>query len=119
MPSILLTVRPFERPFFLMYTQSALKTAGRLALPEMPVTFARAEDSVTGLKSPLPAFFALAAFFLPAAIDALLLCWPFLRLPPGYFTIFFFFFFAFFFFFFFFFLGFLAFLAFFFFFFFF
>merc|ERR1712094_60239 len=37
---------------------------------------------VTGLKMPLPDFFCLAAFLLPAAIDALLLCWPLRRLPP-------------------------------------
>merc|ERR1712057_78420 len=82
----------------------------------MPVTFDRAAESVTGLKMPLPDFFCLAAFFLPAAIDALLLCWPFARLPFGprraffffFFLRFFFFFFAFFFFFFFFFGFFLA-----------
>merc|ERR1712196_356709 len=83
----------------------------------MPVTFDRAAESATGLKMPLPAFFIFAAAFFPPAILPLLLCWPFLRLPPGYFTtfFFFFFFFAFFFFFFFFFFGFfaLAFLAFF------
>merc|ERR1719353_2685000 len=112
MPSILPTVRPLLMPFFLMWTQSALNTWPRVVLPEMPVTFARAEDTVTGLKMPLPAFFSLAAFFLPAAIDALLLCWPLRRLPPTKRTFFAFFFFRFFFFFFFFF-GFLAFFAFF------
>merc|ERR1719449_443084 len=118
-PSILPTVRPLLRPFFLMWTQSALNTWPRVVLPEMPVTFARAEDTVTGLKMPLPAFFSLAAFFLPAAIAALLLCWPLRRLPPGkrtffafFFFRFFFFFFAFFFFFFFLAFGFFAFFAF-------
>merc|ERR1712196_665063 len=61
----------------------------------MPVTFDRAAESVTGLKMPLPAFFIFAAAFFPPAILPLLLCWPFLRLPPGYFTTFFFFFFFF------------------------
>merc|ERR1712196_321367 len=64
----------------------------------MPVTFDRAAESATGLKMPLPAFFIFAAAFFPPAILPLLLCWPFLRLPPGYFTTFFFFFFFFFFF---------------------
>merc|ERR1719271_304915 len=75
--------------------------------------------TVRPLLMPLPDFFCLAAFRLPAAIDALLLCWPLRRLPPTkrtffafFFLRFFFFFFAFFFFFFFFF-GFLAFFAFF------
>merc|ERR1711939_676899 len=116
MPSILPTVRPLLRPFFLMWTQSALNTWSRVVLPEMPVTFARAEDTVTGLKMPLPAFFILAAVFLPAATIPLLLCWPFARLPFGprrdffffFFFRFFFFFFAAFFFFFFFFFGFFA-----------
>merc|ERR1719353_421632 len=119
MPSILPTVRPLLMPFFLMWTQSALNTWPRVVLPEMPVTFARAEDTVTGLKMPLPAFFSLAAFFLPAAIATLLLCWPLRRLPPGkrtffafFFFRFFFFFFAFFFFFFFLAFGFFAFFAF-------
>merc|ERR1719353_2229124 len=119
MPSILPTVRPLLMPFFLMWTQSALNTWPRVVLPEMPVTFARAEDTVTGLKMALPAFFSLAAFFLPAAIAALLLCWPLRRLPPGkrtffafFFFRFFFFFFAFFFFFFFLAFGFFAFFAF-------
>merc|ERR1719504_613738 len=117
-PSILPTLRPLFRPFFLMCTHSALNTWPRVVLPLMPVTFDRAAESVTGLKMPLPDFFCLAAFFLPAAIDALLLCWPLRRLPPTkrtffafFFFRFFFFFFAFFFFFFFF--GFLAFFAFF------
>ena len=33
-------------------------------------------------RNPPGAFFCLAAFRLPAAIDALLLCWPLRRLPP-------------------------------------
>merc|ERR1739848_118872 len=115
-PSILPTLRPLFSPFFLMYAQSALVIARRLALPLMPVTFARAADCVTGLKRPTPFFFMAAALFLPAAFMALLFGACFTRWPPGYrsfFAFFFllFFFFAFFFFFFFLALGFLAFLA--------
>merc|ERR1711959_572666 len=116
-PSILPTLRPLFSPFFLMYAHTALVIATRLALPLMPVTFARAADCDTGLKRPEPFFFMAAALFLPAAFMALLLCWPLRRLPPGkrtffafFFLRFFFFFLAFFFFFFFFFFGFLAFL---------
>merc|ERR1739848_895287 len=112
-PSILPTLRPLFSPFFLMYAQSALVIARRLALPLMPVTFARAADCVTGLKRP-------TALFLPAALFFLLFGACFTRWPPGYrsffaffFLRFFFFFFAFFFFFFFLAFGFLAFLAFF------
>merc|ERR1719456_1867450 len=79
---------------------------------------ARSAEHVHFLKRPTPFAFCFAAFRLPAAIAALLLWWPFGRLPPGKRTFFAFFFFRFFFFFlaffFFFFLalGFLAFLAF-------
>merc|ERR550514_1145213 len=68
----------------------------------MPVTAERAAEHDTGLKMAAPFFFA-------AAQTALLLCWPFRRLPPTKRTFFAFFFFRFFFFFF----GFLAFFAFF------
>merc|ERR1711959_123318 len=104
-PSILPTLRPLFSPFFLMYAHTALVIATRLALPLMPVTFARAADCDTGLKRPEPFFFMAAALFLPAAFMALLLCWPSRRLPPGKRTFFAFFFFGF--------LAFLAFLAFF------
>ena len=53
--------------FFLMNAHNALVIARRLALPLMPVTFARAADCVTGLKRPTPFFFMAAALFLPAA----------------------------------------------------
>merc|ERR1711959_197957 len=94
-----------------MYAHTALVIATRLALPLMPVTFARAADCDTGLKRPAPFFFMAAALFLPAALFFLLFGACFTRLPPGYRSFFAFFFLAFFFFFFFF--GFLAFLAFF------
>ena len=60
--------------FYLVETLFTEYLAGTLFASLFRVSFGRG------------AFFALAAFFLPAAIDALLLCWPFLRLPPGYFT---------------------------------
>merc|ERR1712167_151912 len=90
-------VRPLLSLFFLMYPQSAFVTSTRdiLALPQ---TAARSADSVLVAKSPTPFFFIAAALFLPAAFIALLLWLPFGRLPPGYFTTFFFFFFFFFFF---------------------
>ena len=53
--------------FFLMYAHTALVIAKRVALPVMPVTFARAAEHDTGLKRPLPAFFMAAARALPAA----------------------------------------------------
>ena len=53
--------------FFLMYAHTALVIVPRVALPLMPVTFARAADCVTGLKRPTPFFFMAAALFLPAA----------------------------------------------------
>merc|ERR1712072_1237345 len=80
----------------------------------MPVTAERAAETVTGLKMPMPFFFAAAAVFLQAATRDLNLCWPFFFLPPtkrAFLT--FFFLRRFFFFFFFFFFGFLAFFAFF------
>merc|ERR1719248_446147 len=82
---------------FLMYAQMAFTASGRdiLFLPQIA---ARSAESVLVAKSPMPFFFCAAASFLPAAIDALLLCTPFGRLPPGYLTTFFFFFFFFFFF---------------------
>merc|ERR1719386_213580 len=73
---------------------------------------ARSEEHVHFLKMPVPFAFAFAAFRLPAAIAALLLWWPFGRLPPGKRTFFAFFFLRFFFFFFGSFLAFLAFFAF-------
>merc|ERR1719247_434031 len=82
---------------------------------------AKSAEHAHFLKRPVPLAFCFAAFFLPAAILDLNLCWPFARLPPTkrtffafFFLRFFFFFFAFFFFFFFFFLafGFFAFFAF-------
>merc|ERR1711977_534154 len=93
-----------------MYAQTALVMVPRVALPLMPAIFESAAEHDTGLKRPVPFFFCAAAFFLPAAIMALLLCWPLRRLPPTKRT--FFSFLAFFFFFFFFF-GFFAFFAFF------
>jgi len=53
--------------FFLMYAHTALVIVPRVALPLMPVTFARAAEHDTGLKRPVPFFFCAAAFFLPAA----------------------------------------------------
>merc|ERR1719482_1460982 len=82
---------------------------------------AKSAEHAHFLKRPVPLAFCFAAFFLPAAIMDLDLCWPFARLPPtkrtffAFFFLRFFFFFAFFFFFFFFFFlafGFFAFLAF-------
>merc|ERR1711924_505442 len=91
-------VRPLLSLFFLMYAQMDFTISGRdiLFLPQIA---ARSADSVLTAKSPTPFFFCAAASFLPAAIDALLLCTPFGRLPPGYLTTFFFFFSFFFFFF--------------------
>merc|ERR1719161_3202951 len=63
-----------------------------------PVMAARSADNVHFLKRPVPLAFCFAAFFLPAAIAALDLCWPFARLPPMKRTFFAFFFFRFFFF---------------------
>merc|ERR1711977_557103 len=81
-----------------MYAQTALVMVPRVALPLMPVIFESAAEHDTGLKRPVPFFFCAAAFFLPAAIMALLLCWPLRRLPPTKrtFFVFFFFFFGFF-----------------------
>merc|ERR1719305_1672275 len=60
---------------------------------------ARSAEHVHFLKMPMPFAFCFAAFRLPAAIAALLLWWPFGRLPPGKRTFFAFFFLRFFFFF--------------------
>merc|ERR1719386_94044 len=114
-----LIMRPLLSFAFLMYAQTPFTASPRVPLP-LPTIFASAAEYVTGLKTPLPAFFWAAATFLPDATRALDFHWPFARLPPTYFTFFaffffffFFFFFAFFFFFFFgFFAAFLAFLAF-------
>merc|ERR1711896_103728 len=77
--------------FALMYVHTALTMAG-VAIFALPVIVASAGLSVRTLKIPLPAASCLAA------TEALLLCWPFLRLPPTYFTFFFFAFLRFFFF---------------------
>merc|ERR1711988_1535472 len=93
-----LIMRPEFSFLDLMYAQTAFTAAGRV-IDEPPQIAASSFDSVTFLKSPFPAFFCAAAILLPEAMDALLLCWPFARLPPTYLTFFAFFFFFFFFFF--------------------
>merc|ERR1712057_76777 len=91
-----------------MYAHTAFTIEG-VFIFDLPVMAVKAALSVRTLKRPLPAAFSFAALFFPAATEALLLCWPFLRLPPGKRTFFFFAFLRFFFFFFFF--AFFAFLA--------
>merc|ERR1719352_489142 len=96
-----------------MYAHTAFTIEG-VFIFDLPVMAVKAALSVRTLKRPLPAAFAFAAFFFPAATEALLLCWPFARLPPTKRTFFFFAFLRFFFFFFFlafFFFAFFAFLA--------
>merc|ERR1719482_2531695 len=56
---------------------------------------AKSAEHAHFLKRPVPLAFCFAAFFLPAAIMDLDLCWPFARLPPTKRTFFAFFFFAF------------------------
>merc|ERR550514_2601401 len=43
---------------------------------------AKSAEHAHFLKRPVPLAFCFAAFFLPAAIMDLDLCWPFARLPP-------------------------------------
>merc|ERR1740133_265521 len=101
-------MRPLLSLFFLMYPQTAFVISGRDIL-FLPVIEARSAESDFDAKRPIPLARCLAAFFLPDAMLALLLCWPLARLPPGkrtflafFFLRFFFGFLAFFFFFFFF-----------------
>merc|ERR1719482_2110269 len=53
---------------------------------------AKSAEHAHFLKRPVPLAFCFAAFFLPAAIMDLDLCWPFARLPPTKRTFFVFFF---------------------------
>merc|ERR1740133_56623 len=94
-------MRPLLSLFFLMYPQTAFVISGRDIL-FLPVIEARSAESDFDAKRPIPLARCLAAFFLPDAMLALLLCWPLARLPPtkrtflAFFFFFFFFFFVFF-----------------------
>merc|ERR1719265_518273 len=58
-----LIMRPLLSFAFLMYAQTPFTASPRVPLP-LPTIFASAEEYVTGLKTPLPAFFWAAATFL-------------------------------------------------------
>merc|ERR1719152_80499 len=62
-------MRPFERPFFLMYAHIALVTSVR-GIFGFPQIAARSFDRVFGAKMPSPFFFMSAARFAPAAFVA-------------------------------------------------